>query len=505
MFNSLNDEFLTGFVNNGLDDSVCKSMDKGKLVQKEIQVKGKNGQTYTRKQWVRAGEDPTVDKQPKAENEETKEKSSSSKVDLGDRSKQSIINALQSGASRSDIMAQAQSEGISWKKSDHEGINWMRASMAIQGINTRGQKVEHQSDVTSKKNDDVNSETESSSDKSDTKEQTSSENTIQFTDDNFEDLTVDEWYEQMKEIDALEEEYDKAYEMAELGPDSVIISDDTTDNLGDIDTFLESANLVEKLNDSVSVYEKNGNKFVHSLEGGNNALYINKDALKKLSGKSDKSGESQLSPLEQGEKVKDTVLKPTEDVPLLMNAFEISHKSDANSQLKELADTLGITANGGTLKMIGDNLVAMTKDGDSVKIYKKNSVGKGGSILSQGKGGAFFMSRGKTIDSNEVQKLRKQEELKDVDVRGFPNKRNKDLESKGFKPKMSSDGKSFTIMYPNTDEYGLSRGAVSNTVKVVKTPPMGINTEYYSDMSVNGDNYVLYFNRNTGKVSAVKE
>ena len=48
---------LSGFINTGLDDRICKSLDKTKLVQKEVQYKTKSGKIATRKQWVRAGED----------------------------------------------------------------------------------------------------------------------------------------------------------------------------------------------------------------------------------------------------------------------------------------------------------------------------------------------------------------------------------------------------------------------------------------------------------------
>ena len=37
-------------------DELCKAMNKAGLVQKDVQVRGKNGQTFTRKQWVRASD-----------------------------------------------------------------------------------------------------------------------------------------------------------------------------------------------------------------------------------------------------------------------------------------------------------------------------------------------------------------------------------------------------------------------------------------------------------------
>lgn len=68
------------FVNTGLDDLILKSMDvenpsedlvkamnRQGLVQKEVQVKGKNGKTFTRKQWVKASEAQSAQKQPKAQ------------------------------------------------------------------------------------------------------------------------------------------------------------------------------------------------------------------------------------------------------------------------------------------------------------------------------------------------------------------------------------------------------------------------------------------------------
>ena len=46
--------------------------------------------------------------------------------------KKAIQQMLASGKSRKDIMSAAEAAGITWTKNDHEGINWMRASMAIQ-------------------------------------------------------------------------------------------------------------------------------------------------------------------------------------------------------------------------------------------------------------------------------------------------------------------------------------------------------------------------------------
>lgn len=46
--------------------------------------------------------------------------------------KKAVTELLASGKSRDDIMAAATAAGIAWKENDNPGINWMRASMAIQ-------------------------------------------------------------------------------------------------------------------------------------------------------------------------------------------------------------------------------------------------------------------------------------------------------------------------------------------------------------------------------------
>lgn len=110
------------FIDTGLDDTTLEFLSKASrpgLVQKEITVKGKNGKTFTRKQWVKASDDDGSD-------------DSKSSVDLGTGSKADIAAALANGATREEIMDAAKAAGVTWTENDHAGINWMRASMAIQ-------------------------------------------------------------------------------------------------------------------------------------------------------------------------------------------------------------------------------------------------------------------------------------------------------------------------------------------------------------------------------------
>lgn len=147
------------FVNTSLDESILKSFDaehpseelvkamsKQGLVQKEVQVKGKNGQTFTRKQWVKAGEDQPSTEQPKAQ-EDAKETPSKSekkehwtKVGTSQEAKAQIAQMLASGKSREDCMTDFKSQGVTWKEHENPGINWMRATMAMNKHLTSGAK-----------------------------------------------------------------------------------------------------------------------------------------------------------------------------------------------------------------------------------------------------------------------------------------------------------------------------------------------------------------------------
>lgn len=51
-----------------------KALSHTGLVQKEVQVKGKNGQVFTRKQWVKAGEEQSVQKNPQKKSQQKAEK-----------------------------------------------------------------------------------------------------------------------------------------------------------------------------------------------------------------------------------------------------------------------------------------------------------------------------------------------------------------------------------------------------------------------------------------------
>lgn len=138
-------------------EELSKALKKEGLVQKDVTVQGKNG-TYTRKQWVRASEASSGD-QKSAKQEEPKDGKTATdnkkptisfeKQD-GKTGKQSLAEMLSSGTSRVDIMAAAKEQGISWKENDHEGINWMRASMAIQKHMNEGGSTQSQDKITDK-------------------------------------------------------------------------------------------------------------------------------------------------------------------------------------------------------------------------------------------------------------------------------------------------------------------------------------------------------------------
>lgn len=189
---------LFEFTNGGADEALLKSLNhneyedlekglknKAGLVQRQVTVNGKNG-THTRMQWVKASEDQPAQKQPKAQDEQPKDKPAKAKPQAEDKAKKpddenktkatgsenkttkpaaggsgdggdgtkdktvttakwtkptdkkGLLDLLNSGMSRADIMKNTEADGITWKHSDHEGINWMRCSMAITGATTRG-------------------------------------------------------------------------------------------------------------------------------------------------------------------------------------------------------------------------------------------------------------------------------------------------------------------------------------------------------------------------------
>lgn len=78
---------------------------------------------------------PKTNTKPKSD---TKQPAAKPAASLGTGSKDDIAAALAKGATRQQLMDAAKAAGITWKHNDHEGINWMRASMAIQKAGKEG-------------------------------------------------------------------------------------------------------------------------------------------------------------------------------------------------------------------------------------------------------------------------------------------------------------------------------------------------------------------------------
>lgn len=154
---------MLNFINTGLDEAtlesvrpytqdtdLIKAMSNQGLVQREVTVQGKGG-TFTRKQWVRASEEQTSHRQAAKQDEPSGNQIAkqdepdtgskrftslneflSGKALNGKTPKAGIVSVLSSGVSRKDLMSAAKAAGVTWKENTNEGINWMRASMAIQ-------------------------------------------------------------------------------------------------------------------------------------------------------------------------------------------------------------------------------------------------------------------------------------------------------------------------------------------------------------------------------------
>lgn len=117
---------LVGFDNY---ENLVKGIDKSKMVQVQVTVKGKNG-TFTRKQWKRASDvssSDTVINKPDDPSIKTLKKQDEP---IGN-SKQRLAQML-SSHSRDEIMDFSKKNGVQWTEHSHKGINWMRASIAIQ-------------------------------------------------------------------------------------------------------------------------------------------------------------------------------------------------------------------------------------------------------------------------------------------------------------------------------------------------------------------------------------
>ena len=110
-------------------EELVKALDKTKLVQVQRQVQGKNG-VFTRMQWVSPNDVKSTDKVVGG-NVGAIDDKSKAHADEKHNSRQSMIELLKTHG-RDGAMKMAESQGVTWKKNDHEGINWMRASMAIQ-------------------------------------------------------------------------------------------------------------------------------------------------------------------------------------------------------------------------------------------------------------------------------------------------------------------------------------------------------------------------------------
>ena len=137
-------ELLKSLPVEGISENLMKSLNKQGLVQKEVTVKGKNGQTFTRKQWVKVGQDVTDNNlSPK---DDTSSNNKTLKNQTTNNGKQKLAVMLSSGKSRDEIMDEFKNQGVTWKEHSHPAINWMRASMAIQ---------EHMSSNTSDTHDDT--------------------------------------------------------------------------------------------------------------------------------------------------------------------------------------------------------------------------------------------------------------------------------------------------------------------------------------------------------------
>lgn len=100
---------------------------KGKpgYIQREITVK-RNGKTFTRKQWVKA---------PEAK------KNEGPKMVMDKTTARNKIRDLKKKYGKEGVLKLAKELGIKWNEHSHEGVNYMRAAMALRSYLERGGKI----------------------------------------------------------------------------------------------------------------------------------------------------------------------------------------------------------------------------------------------------------------------------------------------------------------------------------------------------------------------------
>ena len=224
-----------------------------------------------------------------------------------DDGKKAVIDLLGKGYTRSDLMEQAKKSGITWKESDHEGINWMRASMAIQKHMVSGT---------------TNSSKNSVEPKSSTDKQQSDKNS---------------------------------------GSNSQQSSSKAEKAMEKFDEIEKLWSTLTKVTDEPSRY--------------------------------------------QDEKVMSTS-GSVASAMFMHDVADVNDVAGTNKRLKKLADSMGITDNGGSLIMDNQGRVMATdKNGVSKKVYVSKPDGTG-FISSPQKEGTFFSTRGMSFEHSDFKKLR---------------------------------------------------------------------------------------------------
>lgn len=241
------------FINTGLDDQILKSLDaenpseelikamnKQGLVQKEVQVKTRNG-VITRKQWVKAGEDQKSDKTPSIDvSENDSPQSIHSKVTraLG-KDNVNNLEKFTSTVNSLDISDKLKNEAIELKKKTIDNMS------------------------TYKKNRDNRDEKENKSD---------SKSEVSFDSNDYEDMSVSDFLGDMGE--------DFPHMVTAAKDAGVsngnIISSDSASSPGDISAIIKASKKVKSYSKGCEVYENNGSKFVYVAENGMESIWCNK-------------------------------------------------------------------------------------------------------------------------------------------------------------------------------------------------------------------------------------
>ena len=411
------------FINTGLDDQILKSlnaetpdedlqkaMNKQGLVQKEIQVKGKNGQVFTRKQWVKAGEDQKSGQSGKDTNDEQ----IPHKI-TGKNMDDLVENLKQKGFELDSADRHSPQDSVTLYKDKKEYTATFN-KYNDGGVEVIGIKP---SSTSSKATEDQPNNTENSPAKDKGKF-----NHMTGTYDKPKSTMIEDYFSgnhshddgKKAVIDLLGKGYTRSDLMEQAKKSGITWKESDHEGIN----WMRASMAIQK-----HMVSGTTNSSKNSVEPKSST---DKQQSDKNSGsnsqQSSSKAEKAMEKFDETEKLWSTLTKATDEpsryqdekvmstsgsvasAMFMHDVADVNDVAGTNKRLKKLADSMGITDNGGSLIMDNQGRVMATdKNGVSKKVYVSKPDGTG-FISSPQKEGTFFSTRGVSFEYSDFKKLR---------------------------------------------------------------------------------------------------